>query len=163
MPSWWSLLNSQPGIRDPQANEHIICEERAPHQCRSSLVADDNCHLRGESLAKLVFGVLVRSNAPIQLQVQIIFLSLTCVKACLQQLSSQAAWNGCRGRAVAVVRLPFVLVFRQRCTTGTGALRCQTCSVTYRSNELRGRGRGATQMQQSGGVSILAPLSGSLN
>jgi hypothetical protein len=46
---------------------------------------------------------------------------------------------------------------------GTRTLRCRICSVTYRNNKLRRLLQRATQMPQLGGVSILSPLSGSLN
>jgi len=46
---------------------------------------------------------------------------------------------------------------------GIRILPTQICSVVYRNNELRGRMRRATQMQQLRGLSILALLSGSLN
>jgi len=46
---------------------------------------------------------------------------------------------------------------------GARTLRCRICSVTYRNNKVRRLLQRATQMPQLGGVSILSPLSGSLN
>jgi hypothetical protein len=40
-------------------------------------------------------------------------------------------------REVAMVRLPFVLVFRQRSSTERDSAAARVCSVTYRNNNLR--------------------------
>jgi hypothetical protein len=40
-------------------------------------------------------------------------------------------------REVAMVRLPFVLVFRQRSSTERDSAAARICSVTYRNNNLR--------------------------
>jgi hypothetical protein len=64
--------------------------------------------------------------------------------------------------ATGVVQVAVCACFPPKVHDGTQTLRCRICSAPSKQQVARLRQR-AIQMQQLGGVSILTPLSGSLN